>query len=59
KNNTLVLSISIYSNTQGKVKKLRKRLSETSTLVKTARIPFRIHACAWLKIPKYENDYNY
>ncbi|PVH85756.1 hypothetical protein DL98DRAFT_511305 [Cadophora sp. DSE1049] len=59
KDNALVLSMSTHSDAQRKIKRLRRRPSETSTLVKTARVPFGKHARAWLDIPEYENDYNH
>ncbi|PVH69819.1 hypothetical protein DL98DRAFT_438235, partial [Cadophora sp. DSE1049] len=59
KDNTLVLSMSTYSNTEGKVKRLHRRPSETSTSAKTACVPFGTYTRAWFKILKYENDYNY
>ena len=58
KDNALVLSMSTASDALNRVKKLRKRPSETSSAAKTARVPFGTHARAWLEIPEYEDLYN-
>lgn len=59
KDNALVLSMSTASDALKRVKKLRRRPSETSSAAKTARVPFGQHARAWLEIPEYEELYNY
>ena len=41
------------------IKKLKKRLLETPTSAKTARVPFEDHARKLLEIPEFDDDYNY
>ncbi|KAK0101558.1 hypothetical protein ONS95_006723 [Cadophora gregata] len=59
KDNTLVLSMSTFSDGQSTVERLRKRPSETSSAAKTARKPFGPNPRAILAIPEFEDKYNH
>ncbi|KAG4432007.1 hypothetical protein IFR05_012513 [Cadophora sp. M221] len=50
--------MSTASDALGRVERLRKRPSETSSAAKTARVPFGTYTRAWLEIPEYEHFYN-
>ncbi|KAG4430136.1 hypothetical protein IFR05_014381 [Cadophora sp. M221] len=58
KDNAVVLSMSTASDALGRVERLRKRPSETSSAAKTARVPFGTYARARLEIPESEHFYS-
>jgi hypothetical protein len=59
KDNALVLFMSTVDDGSGGVERLRKRPSETSSAANTSRVPFGDYARALLKIPEFDDNYNY